>query len=111
VKKLSERLQTEGRDHWLPRLRSARIPCAPVNDIAQVMADPQIAARNMMIDVEHSQGGTVRMPGNPIKLSETYEDVFTSPPRLGEHTRSVLEELLGKTPAEVEGLASRGVVG
>ena len=111
VQKLGERLQAEGRDYWLPRLRSARIPCAPVNDIAQVVVDPQVLARNMMVEVEHSQGGTVRMPGNPIKMSETYEDVFTSPPTLGEHTESVLRDLLGKTAAEIEALAGRGIVG
>jgi crotonobetainyl-CoA:carnitine CoA-transferase CaiB-like acyl-CoA transferase len=51
------------------------------------------------------------MPGNPIKLSETYEDVYTSPPKLGEHTASVLRELLGKADAQIEGWMARGVIG
>jgi crotonobetainyl-CoA:carnitine CoA-transferase CaiB-like acyl-CoA transferase len=111
VKKLSERLAQEGREHWLPRLRAARIPCAPVNNIAQTVVDPQVLARKMIVDVELSQGGTVRMPGNPIKMSETHEEVFTSPPMLGEHTASVLTELLGKSEAEIDGWITSGVIG
>ena len=111
VKKLGERLKQEGRDHWLPRLRAARIPCAPVNNIAQTVVDEQVLARKMIVDVELNQGGTVRMPGNPIKLSETYEDVFTSPPALGEHTARVLVEVLGKSEAEIEAWMNSGVIG
>jgi crotonobetainyl-CoA:carnitine CoA-transferase CaiB-like acyl-CoA transferase len=111
VQKLGERLQQEGRDHWLPLLRAARIPCAPVNNIAQTVVDAQVLARKMIVDVELNQGGTVRMPGNPIKLSETHEEVFTSPPALGEHTASVLTELLGKSQAEIDGWLASGVIG
>jgi len=111
VQKLGERLQREGRDHWLPRLRAARIPCAPVNNIAQTVVDAQVLARKMIVDVELSQGGTVRMPGNPIKLSDTHEEVFTSPPALGEHTVSVLTELLGKSQSEIDGWLASGVIG
>jgi crotonobetainyl-CoA:carnitine CoA-transferase CaiB-like acyl-CoA transferase len=110
VRRLSERLQEEGRDYWLPRLRGARIPCAPVNDIAQAVQDEHVIARKMIVDVPHSQGGSVKMPGNPIKLSETHEDVYTSPPRLGEHTESVLRELLGKSDAEIGRLAGGGII-
>ena len=111
VQKLGERLRQEGGDHWLPRLRAARIPCAPVNDIARTVTDEQVLARNMIVEVGLTGGGTVRMPGNPIKLSETYEDVYTSPPVLGEHTAVVLRELLGKKDADIEGWIARGVIG
>jgi crotonobetainyl-CoA:carnitine CoA-transferase CaiB-like acyl-CoA transferase len=111
VRKLGERLRQEGREHWLPRLRAARIPCAPVNNIAQTVVDAQVLARKMIVDVELSQGGTVRMPGNPIKLSETHEEVFTSPPALGEHTASVLTELLGKSQSEIDEWMASGVIG
>ncbi|MET0594493.1 MAG: CaiB/BaiF CoA-transferase family protein [Polyangiaceae bacterium] len=111
VKRLSERLAQEGRDHWLPRLRAARIPCAPVNDIARTVVDEQVLARNMIVDVALTDGGSVKMPGNPIKMSETYEDVFTSPPGLGAHTTEVLRDLLGKSDSEIANWKSQGVIG
>jgi crotonobetainyl-CoA:carnitine CoA-transferase CaiB-like acyl-CoA transferase len=107
---LSERLSTDTQEHWLARLREARIPCAPVNNLAQALGDPQVVARNMVVDVPLSQGGSVRMAGNPIKLSHTHDDSFTAPPGVGEHTDSVLRELLGKTGEEIAALRSAGVV-
>ena len=111
VKRLSDRLREETREHWLPLLRAARIPCAPVNDIAQTVADEQVLARNMIVDVALTKGGSVRMPGNPIKLSETYEDVFASPPAVGEHTDRVLRDWLGKDQDQIAAWKKRGIVG
>ncbi len=110
VATLSARLRGRDQAYWLPRLRAARIPCAPVNDIPRAVADPHVLARQMIVDVPHTQGGSVRMPGNPIKLSETHEDVFTSPPRLGEHTDWALRELLGRSDDEIARLREGGVV-
>jgi len=110
VKRLGERLREEGRDHWLPRLCAARIPCAPVNDIAQTVTDEQVRARNMIVEVALTKGGTVRMPGNPVKLSDTYEDVYASPPGLGEHTDSVLRDLLGKKEDQIDAWKGLGIV-
>ncbi len=86
---IEDRLKTLPANYWLERLEDARIPCARVNNLAQAMADPQIRHRNMVVEVEHPQGGSVEVPGNPIKLSETSEDTFTPPPLLGAHTRDV----------------------
>lgn len=97
-------------EYWLERMRAARIPCAPVNDLGQALSDPHVLARNMVVEVEHSQGGTVRMPGNPIKLSETHEDTFTSPPLLGEHNDEVLGGLLGRSADEIAALRKKGVI-
>ena len=108
-KKVSEAFQTKTQAYWISKLREARIPCAPVNNLAQALRDEQVVARNMVVEVEHSQGGTVKMPGNPIKLSHTYEDSFTSPPLLGEHTTEVLLNL-GKTEAEIADYFAVGVI-
>lgn len=61
---LEKTLKTQPASHWLPIIDKAGIPCGPINDIVSVIADPQIAARNMFINV-----GGVKMPGNPLKIS------------------------------------------
>lgn len=96
--------------HWLEKLYAARIPCAPVNTLAQAVSDPQVLARNMIVPVAHPLGGTVHMPGNPIKLSETFEDTYTPPPTLGQHTDSVLHEWLGLSATELADLRAAGVI-
>ena len=96
---------------WLERLEAKRIPCAPVNDVLTALSDPQVLARHMVATVSHPSGRSVKMPGNPVKLSETHEESFSPPPVLGEHTDAVLTELLGLSAAEIAGLRARGVVG
>lgn len=66
--RLRERLRTGPRDRWVAALRARRVPCAPVQDVAEALADPQTAAREMVVELEVG-GARVRVPGNPIKLS------------------------------------------
>ncbi|MDW8325278.1 MAG: CoA transferase [Anaerolineales bacterium] len=107
--KLSERLRTNTQAYWLEKLRAARIPCAPVNNFAQALSNEQVLARGMVVEVEHPQGGCVKMPGNPVKLSE-HEDTYSPPPLLGQHTEEVLKTLLGKTDEEIRELRLAGVI-
>ena len=88
-------LITQTAEYWLEKLEKLRIPCARVNNIPQAINDPQVRARNMVVNVEHPEGGVTEVPGNPIKLSETSGDSFLSPPLLGQHTDEVFEEWLG----------------
>ena len=90
--------------HWLARLREARIPCAPVNDFAQALSDPQVLARDMVIDVPLHNGETVRMPGNPVKFSGDTAGKVTPPPKLGEHTEAVLRQTLGYDDTRIAAL-------
>lgn len=109
-RRLSEVFQTNTQAYWIARLTEAWIPCAPVNNFQQALAEAQVLARNMVVEVAHPSGGSVRMPGNPVKLSETHEETYSPPPLLGQHTHEVLRTLLGKRDFEVGDLRERGVI-
>jgi CoA:oxalate CoA-transferase len=87
-------LRERTRADWLAALEAAGVPCGPINDVAEVMADPQVAARNMVIQVQDEVAGEISMPGNPIKLSG-FEDPSTREPAPGldRDRRRLLEEL------------------
>lgn len=110
-RKLNEVLSTETCEYWLAALREKRIPCAPVNTFEQSLNDEQIRSRNMVVSVEHPEGGTVEMPGNPIKMSDTHEDVFDSPPLLGQHTDEILRQYLEFDESALQTLRRDGVIG
>lgn len=108
---IEEELVKQDAEHWLTKLRAARIPCAPVNDLRQALNDPQIRSRNMVVSVTLANGDVVAMPGNPIKLSASDDpSVLGAPPMLGEHTQSVLSELLGYDAKHLDRLRDAGVV-
>jgi CoA:oxalate CoA-transferase len=79
---IEEALCERTRADWLAALEAAGVPCGPINDVAEVMADPQVAARNMVIRVMDEVAGEISMPGNPIKLS-AFEDPDTREPAPG----------------------------
>ncbi|HTN48481.1 MAG TPA: CaiB/BaiF CoA-transferase family protein [Burkholderiaceae bacterium] len=94
---------------WLDALDAAKVPCGPINDIAHALADPQVAARGMRIDLPHPLAGTVPLVANPIHLSRTAATYERAPPLLGQHTDDVLRDLqLGAT--EIAALRSAGIV-
>ena len=78
--------------------------------VEQALTDHQVRHRNMVVEIDHSQGGSYRAPGNPIKFSETNEDSYSSPPLLGEHTDETLITLLGKSADDIEQLRSQGII-
>ena len=97
-------------DHWLAQLSRHRVPCAPVNDFTHALAEDQVQARDMVVTVEHPTGGSVRMPGNPVKMSGTSAQSYSPPPRLGEHTDRVFGDLLGRSAAEIADLRARKII-
>ena len=107
--RLSEIFQTQPQAHWVEQLGKVRVPCAPVNNFAQAFSEPQTRARDMIVSVEHSQGGTVEMPGNPVKLSD-HTDSYSSPPLLGEHTDEVLQSLAGLSESDLGRLRAQGII-
>lgn len=107
---IQEELLADTAENWLAKLRAARIPCGPVNDFKQALEDPQIRARGMVVDVTLHDGEVIRLPGNPIKLSEAGEESYGAPPRLGEHTDAVLGQFLGYGLQRIMELREAGVI-
>lgn len=95
---------------WVAVLEAVGVPCAPVNDLGKVFADPQVVARGLAIELPHALGGKVPQVASPIRLSETPVEYRRAPPMLGEHTAVVLEELLGLGGDEVASLRAAGVL-
>ena len=106
---LSETFMTRTTAHWLGVLDRAGVPCGPINDMSQVYADPQVIARDMVVDIDHPTAGAIRNVGIPVKFSETPGTVRRPPPRLGEHTHEVLVEF-GYTADEIAALERGGIV-
>jgi glutaryl-CoA transferase len=95
---------------WVGLLEAAGVPNGPINDIAQVFAEPQVAARGVRIEVDHPVAGKLPMVASPMHFSATALEHKIPPPLLGEHTEQVLRELLGKSPAEIARLREAGVL-
>jgi crotonobetainyl-CoA:carnitine CoA-transferase CaiB-like acyl-CoA transferase len=96
--------------HWLELCESAGIPCGPILTVADALSHPQVHARGMVKTVAHPTAGEVRVTGVPVALSETPGAVRSAAPTLGQHTRSVLGELLGLDGAAVESLEASGAI-
>ena len=107
---LNKKLSTETSEHWINALNAAKVPCAPINSFSQALSDEQVIHRNMVVEVEHPDGGKVKMPGNPIKLSYTDEDSFSPPPHLGQHTKETLIEWCNYSESEIIELIKKKVI-
>jgi crotonobetainyl-CoA:carnitine CoA-transferase CaiB-like acyl-CoA transferase len=94
---------------WILRLNRAGVPCGRVMDLADVFADPQVVAQEMVLEAEHPGHGRVRMTGFPVKLGATPARLRRPAPALGEHTDQVLGEL-GYDAARLAELRASGVV-
>jgi CoA:oxalate CoA-transferase len=102
-------LKTRDVEHWVDLLNAAGVPTGPVLDMAQVFSDPQVLARQMLVELPHPEHGTFKTTGLPIKLSETPGAIERPPPLHGEHTDAVLREA-GLSDAEIEHLRESRVI-
>jgi crotonobetainyl-CoA:carnitine CoA-transferase CaiB-like acyl-CoA transferase len=93
--------------HWRARLQAAGIPHGPINDLQAVFADPQVQARNMVVEMAHPTAGSVKLVGSPLKLSRTPVEMKRHPPLYGEHTAQVLSRL-GYSPDELDEMRRNG---
>ncbi len=107
---LEEKMRARTAAEWLPLLEAAGIPCGPVMDMAEVFADPNIAARRMRFDMPHPVEGSVPQLGFPFKMERTPASARRRPPMLGEHNEEVLCEQLALTAEDVSALKRDGVI-
>jgi len=107
---LNKKLSTQTSQHWINALNSAKVPCAPINSFSQAFTDEQVVHRKMLVEVEHPDGGKVKMPGNPIKLSYTNEHSFSPPPHLGQHTKETLTDWCNYSESEIKDLIEKKVI-
>ncbi len=103
---------TKGRtvEDMLEQLQAANIPCAPVPTFGQVVNDPQIAARNMQVEVDQLLSGPLKVPGSVFKMSETPGDPTQPAPFLGQHNMEVFSELLGYDDIKIAQLQEKGII-
>ena len=101
-------LATQPAGHWLDRLDAAGVPASPIQSVADAMADPQTAARSLIVGLPHASLGEVRTPALPIKFGATPADYRLAPPMVGQHSRELLAEA-GYSAAEIQALFAQGV--
>ena len=106
-----ERLFTQrSTGEWLDRLHAAGVPAAPIQSIDRVLADAQVNHRGMVAELAHPQHGTMRTLGSPVKVDGRMTLDVAPPPRLGEHTASVLEDLLRYPADRIADLRQKRVI-
>jgi crotonobetainyl-CoA:carnitine CoA-transferase CaiB-like acyl-CoA transferase len=111
VRLIEERLATRSRDEWVADFAAAGLPVGPINDIAEVFADPQVRHRDMAVPIEHPTAGAIRLPGIPVKFGATPGAIQGPPPRLGEHTDEILRDVLGLSGDAIAELRASGALG
>lgn len=95
---------------WLTALEQAGVPCGPINDLAQVFADPQVQHRGLRLEMPHPLAGMVPQVASPLRLSASPVDYRAPPPLLGEHSEALLQRLLGMDGERIAALRAAGVV-
>jgi len=97
-------------NEWQDILDKAGVPNGPINTIDKVVKDPQVLAREMIVEIDHPVAGKTKMPGVPIKLSDTPGSIRTPAPILGQHAEELLKEFLGYDKETVQKLTEEGVL-
>mgnify|MGYP005682050975 FL=1 len=107
---LNKVLSTQTSGYWIDKLNKAKVPCAPINKFSDALNDEQVKHRNMIVEVEHPDGGFVKMPGNPVKMSYTNEESYSSPPHLGTDTREILKNWSKYEDDKIESLENEKII-
>ena len=103
-------MKTRSKTDWLTALEAAHVPCGAINSVAEVFADPQVQARDMVSTWQHPMQPDLRLTASPIKLSATPVRNDLPPPLLGQHTQEVLREVLNYSAAQVSELQQQKTI-
>ena len=106
---LNERLAERDAAEWVTLLNARGVPCGPINSVAEACADPQVRARDMLVELPHPRLGVFKTTGLPVKLSETPGGIRAIPPELGADTDAVLASA-GYNADDIAALRRLGVV-
>jgi len=107
---LNEALRQKTTTEWIPEFDAISLPCGPLNDIPHAAAQPQVVAREMLKDVPHPEGFSLRIADTPVKLSRTPGGIQGPPPIAGADTDAVLRSLLNMSDAEIARLREKRVI-
>lgn len=107
---LAAQFLSDSTQAWLEKLDVAGVPAGRVRSVGEAVADPQLTERGMIATVDHPVVGALRFVSSPVKVSGTPSSPLVAPPMLGQHTDSVLRQLLGLEDAELEELEAQGVI-
>ncbi len=100
---------TRTKQQWIAALEAGGVPCGPIDNCAEVFENEQVRHRGLRVDIPHPLG-PVPTVASPMRFSATPVEYTMPPPRLGQHTREVLNGILGLTDAEIDALRARGII-
>ena len=109
---LAAMVLTHPRDFWIDKLEAVGVPCGPINNLDDVYKNPQVLARELVMEVPHPTAGKVKLVRSPMRMSGAPSDHASTlpPPLLGQHTDEVLRDLLGHSAADIANLRNKGVL-
>jgi len=107
---LAATMKTRRKNDWLKALEAAKVPCGAINNLAEVFVDPHVQARDMVSTWQHPVAGSVKLVSSPMKLSRTPVRQDLPPPLLGEHTETLLAQVLGYGPKELARLREQRII-
>ena len=106
---MSAHFLSDNAKHWVEAIHAVKVPVGLINNLEQAFEEPQVKARDMLVEMQHPLKDKLKVIGSPIKLSRTPVEYKKAPPMLGEHTNEILARV-----ADVEKLAelrSKGIIG
>ncbi|WP_431098870.1 CaiB/BaiF CoA transferase family protein [Polaromonas aquatica] len=103
-------MKTRSKADWLGALEAAKVPCGAINSLAEVFADPQVEARNMVTEWKHPVKDDLKLVSSPIRMSATPVRTDLPPPLLGQHTDEVLREVLNYSDAKLSELKGGKII-
>lgn len=107
---LANMVRLKTKQEWISLLEEAGVPCGPINTLDEVFEDPQVLAREMQIKLPHPTAGQVKLVASPMKLSATPVTYSSAPPLLGQHTQTVLTDVLGYDAHQLQALKAKNII-